>query len=166
MSSMIRLKAIDLVPAHASTARANMKDFSDTNSKLSRRVRPAPQQPETSMEPCMNALRLVCPALLAALLCGPASAESLRCSRGIASEGDSRLSILYKCGPPVLKDSFCAPVFTTLSLQPVPEPFASAYVPCLQTEEWLYERGPGNLLATVTLRSGVVRSIAYGREPQ
>jgi len=103
---------------------------------------------------------------MVALQCIAASAESLRCTGGIAAEGDSRLSVVYKCGQPLLKDSYCAPVYSGQALQPVPEPFASAFVPCQQTEEWLYERGPGNLLATVRLRSGVVQSIAYGRAPQ
>jgi hypothetical protein len=105
-------------------------------------------------------------AAVVAMQCVPAGAESLRCAGGIAAEGDSRLSVVYKCGQPHLKDSYCAPVYSGQALQPVPEPFASAYVPCQQTEEWLYERGPGNLVATVRLRSGVVQSIAYGRAPQ
>jgi hypothetical protein len=104
--------------------------------------------------------------VLAAMLPGAVLAESLRCENGIASEGDSRLAIAYKCGPPLLRDSYCAPVFYSGSLNTVPEPFASAYVPCIHTEEWLYERGPGNLLATVRLRGGKVQSITYGREPQ
>ena len=29
-------------------------------------------------------------------------------------------------------------------------------------EEWLYDRGPGNLMATVRFRGGVVQSIRYG----
>ena len=101
-----------------------------------------------------------------ATYCAAVSAESLRCAGGIAAEGDSRLSVVYKGGQPLLKDSYCAPVYSGQALQAVPEPFASAYVPCQQTEEWLYERGPGNLVATVRLRSGVVQSIAYGRAPQ
>jgi hypothetical protein len=47
-----------------------------------------------------------------------------------------------------------------------PEPFASTVVPCQQVEEWLYECGPGQLVATVFLRSGVVQSITYGRQPR
>ena len=94
------------------------------------------------------------------------AAESLRCSGGIASEGDSRLSVAHKCGQPLLKDSFCAPVYYGPSLYPVPEPFASVYVPCQLTDEWLYDRGPGNLMATVRFRSGVVQSITYGRQPR
>jgi uncharacterized protein DUF2845 len=106
--------------------------------------------------------------LLAALALGSlaARAESLRCVGGIAGEGDSRLSVVYKCGQPILKESFCAPVYFSQSLHLVPEPFASAYVPCQQTDEWLYDRGPGNLVATVRFRSGVVQSITYGRVPR
>jgi hypothetical protein len=112
-------------------------------------------------------MKLIILAGLAVLLSLPglAAAESLRCPGGIAAEGDSALSMVYKCGRPQLADSFCAPVFFTGTLQLVPAPFA-AIVPCQQVEEWLYERGPGELLATVHLRSGVVQSIRYGREPR
>lgn len=48
----------------------------------------------------------------------------------------------------------------------MPEPFASAIVPCQRIEEWLYDRGTGNLMATVRFRSGVVQSITYGRVPR
>jgi Protein of unknown function (DUF2845) len=104
------------------------------------------------------------PALLLAGV--PAQAESLRCSGGIAAEGDSRVAVVYKCGQPLLQDTFCAPVFYGSSLHPVPQPFASVYVPCQQVDEWLYERGPGNLVATVRFRLGKVQSITYGRSPQ
>ena len=113
-------------------------------------------------------LSLLRTALLACplLVCLPANAESLRCSGGIAAEGDSRLSVVYKCGEPSLKDSACAPVYYGRSDYLAPEPFASALVPCQQTDLWLYERGPGNLVATVRFRSGKVSSITYGRVPR
>lgn len=103
--------------------------------------------------------------LFAAALPRGAAAESLRCSQGIVAEGDSRLSVIHKCGPPALADQSCAPVYYPGTLQIVPEPLASAVVPCVVVEQWLYERGPGNLDATVYLRSGVVRTIVYGHEP-
>lgn len=96
----------------------------------------------------------------------PASAESLRCQGGIAAEGDSRLALVYKCGQPQLADSYCAPVYYPGTLDIVPPAIARGLVPCEQIEEWLYERGPGNLVATVYLRSGIVQSIRYGRSPQ
>ena len=114
----------------------------------------------------MNAFGRVCFAAVAVLLSTHAWAESLRCNGSIAGEGDSRLTVLYKCGPPLLKDNYCAPAYYYPTLQPVPEPFASAFVPCLQVEEWLYERGPGNLTATVRFRFGVVQSITYGHPPR
>ena len=95
-----------------------------------------------------------------------ASAESLRCDKGIVAEGDTRLSVIYKCGEPQLVDSFCAPVYYGGTLQIVPSPFAEAYVPCQAIQEWLYERGPGELLVTVRMRWGIVQSIKYGRDPR
>ena len=100
------------------------------------------------------------------LLPAQTQAESLRCSGGIVGEGDSKLSLVFKCGPPLIGDSYCAPVYYGGTLHAVPPPFAGAYVPCLQTDEWLYDRGPGNLMATVRLRAGSVQSIRYGRTPR
>ncbi|WP_332741575.1 DUF2845 domain-containing protein [Hydrogenophaga sp.] len=96
----------------------------------------------------------------------PAQAESLRCGGGTVEEGDSRVSLLQKCGPPQLRDSFCAPVFQNKSLVPVPEPFASDAVPCQQIDDWFYERGQGKLTATVRIRSGAVQSIRIQRQPR
>ena len=96
----------------------------------------------------------------------PAHGESLRCNGHIATEGDSRLSLLYKCGEPRLKDSYCAPVYYQPTFQLVPEPFVSSVVACQPIDEWLYDRGPGNLMATVRFRAGVVQSISYGHAPQ
>ncbi|WP_367180907.1 DUF2845 domain-containing protein [uncultured Piscinibacter sp.] len=110
---------------------------------------------------CRSAFAL---ALSAALF--PAQAESLRCNGASATEGDSRLSVLYKCGQPLLADSYCAPVFYQGTLDPVPTPIAGAYVPCQPIEEWLYDRGPGNFMATVRFRDGKVQSIRYSRLPQ
>jgi hypothetical protein len=101
------------------------------------------------------------------LFAGPsARAESLRCAGGSVAEGDSRVAVVFKCGQPLVKDTFCAPVFYSNSLQLVPEPIANALVPCQPVDEWLYDRGPGNLVATVRFRSGAVSSIAYGRQPR
>lgn len=113
----------------------------------------------------MTNLLRVC---IAAIVVGSATAsraESLRCNGHSAAEGDSRLSVLYKCGEPLLRDSYCAPAFFAQTLNPVPEAIAGAFVPCLAVEEWLYDRGPGNLMATVRFRHGVVQSIRYGRSP-
>ena len=106
-----------------------------------------------------------------AALCAQAHAESLRCNGQFTEVGDSRLSVLYKCGEPALKDSFCAAVFTLPAASanhPVPVwvQVPGSIVPCLQVDEWLYDRGPGHLMATVRFQSGVVQAIRYGRSPQ
>jgi hypothetical protein len=95
-----------------------------------------------------------------------AHAESLRCNASSANEGDTRLSVFYKCGQPLLQDRYCAPVYYSGTLQPVPDPIAWTVAPCQPVEEWVYDRGPGNLVATVRFRSGIVQSIVYGRSPQ
>lgn len=104
--------------------------------------------------------------VIAMLTMSQSHAEALRCSGGSVYEGDSRVSVLYKCGQPTLKDSFCAPVYLGQSPEPVPEPFARAYVPCQPIDEWVYDRGPGNFVATVRFRAGTVTSISYGRTPE
>ena len=95
-------------------------------------------------------------------LCMPAHSETLRCNGHIVATGDSRLSVRYHCGEPLLQDSYCAPVYYSPGFHLVPEPFSSSVVPCLVVDEWLYDRGPGNLAATVRFRAGVVQSITYG----
>ena len=104
-------------------------------------------------------------ALVLTILLGPdlAQAEVLRCNGATAGEGDSRLSVLYKCGQPTLADAFCAPVYMAGSPYPLAPTIAGAHVPCQPIEEWLYDRGPGNLMATVRFRGGMVESIRYGR---
>ena len=111
---------------------------------------------------------LVCTGLLLGLagVAGPVRAESLRCAGGIAAEGESRLSLVAKCGQPMLTDRYCAPVYQGSSWYPVPEPYAHRVVPCQLIDEWLYDRGPGYLWATVRMRSGVVLSITYGNTPR
>ncbi len=93
-------------------------------------------------------------------------AESLRCNGQIASEGDSRLSLLHKCGEPLLKDSYCTTVHIPRTVRPTHEAVLVQPGICVSIEEWLYDRGPGNLMATVRFRDGVVQTITYGQGPR
>lgn len=110
----------------------------------------------------MKFLVRMCLAAVVLALFLPAHSETLRCNGHIVEVGDSRLSVRYHCGEPLFQDSYCAPVYHYPGLQPVPKPFASSVVPCLMVDEWLYDRGPGSLVATVRFRAGVVISITYG----
>lgn len=91
-----------------------------------------------------------------------AGAESLRCTGGSVTEGDLRITLMDRCGAPRLSDAYCAPVAGP-GFQPVPSWLGSFVAPCVVTEEWLYDRGPGNLPVTVRLRAGQVQSIHYGQ---
>lgn len=105
------------------------------------------------------------PLALLALPPLPAAAETLRCSGGIVSVGDSRLSVLYRCGEPVLRDAYCAPVYQAPADPAWPLHPGVLGLPCVVVDEWLYERGPGRMTAVVRFQSGVVQSIRYGRVP-
>jgi hypothetical protein len=97
-----------------------------------------------------------------------AYAESLRCNGHSAEVGDSRVALLYKCGEPTLRDTVCAPVVAVGDRRawPLPAATAQALVGCVPVDEWLYDRGPGHLLATVRLQGGVIQSIRYARSPR
>ncbi|MCW7540217.1 DUF2845 domain-containing protein [Aquabacterium sp. A7-Y] len=115
----------------------------------------------------MKPVRWACVAAAASALCLPAQAESLRCNGQISEVGESKLSILQKCGEPLLKDSYCKPVHQRTPIVPtVPGSTVVAVLPCEQVDEWVYDRGPGHLTATVKFESGQVTSIEYGRRLQ
>jgi hypothetical protein len=111
----------------------------------------------------MKAMLLSGAVLFALLPAGPAAAQSMKCSGGIVSEGDSRLSLVYKCGEPLLRDAFCPAVYYPGTVHVVPDAIAASVVPCVPTEEWLYDRGPGSLMATVRLRGGRIAAITLGQ---
>ena len=98
-------------------------------------------------------------ALLA--IAASAHAESLRCNGQISSPGDSKLSVLQKCGEPLLRDTFCKPVEVLTPWSPYP-----VVGGCQLVDEWLYDRGPGNLYATVRFQRGTVDSIRYEGRPR
>ncbi|WP_082536824.1 MULTISPECIES: DUF2845 domain-containing protein [unclassified Roseateles] len=102
-------------------------------------------------------------ALAALLTAGGAHADSLRCADTSVSEGDAKVWLLRACGQPSISDAYCVRV-----LQPAhPAPYGSPHVSqvtCVVTEEWLYDRGPGNLVAVVRIREGKIVSIRYGNK--
>ena len=106
-----------------------------------------------------------------------ASAQSLRCKGDLAQIGNSKGTILQKCGEPVMKDSFCKPVQETVSSSvPVTTPTvpttsgsttASATTnvtvnTCQQVEEWTYNPGYGQFMTMLLFEGGSLKSIRYG----
>lgn len=99
--------------------------------------------------------------VIAALLSLPVQADSLQCNGGTVQEGDSRASLLQKCGQPRVQDSFCAPVFENKAL--VPSPLSSNAAPCQQIDDYIYDQNRANQPATVRIRDGSVQSIRVQR---
>ena len=105
-------------------------------------------------------------ALMLALMAGggAAQAQSLSCSEGSVREGDSKVWLIRNCGAPAVSDSYCARVL--LPPVPIPNGNGALYQPatCIQTDEWLYDRGQGNLIAVVRMREGRIISIRFGEQ--
>lgn len=92
-----------------------------------------------------------------------AQAQSLRCNGTGVSEGDSRVWLLRTCGQPTVSDSYCVPIFYpgVPTRNGLPQPIQAG---CVMTDEWLYDRGTGNLVAVVKIREGKIISIRYGEQ--
>jgi len=104
-----------------------------------------------------------------------ASAQSLRCKGDLAQIGNSKSTILQKCGEPVMKDSFCKPVQETVSSAPVTTPTVPSTSgsttnvttnvtvnSCQQVEEWTYNPGYGQFMTMLLFEGGSLKSIRYG----
>ena len=91
-----------------------------------------------------------------------ARASGLRCKSGdIAQIGDSRATILGKCGEPMLKDSFCKPSNDAATPNSVNKEVANV-VPCETVDEWTYNPGSGQFYTTLRFERGTLSSIKYG----
>ena len=94
------------------------------------------------------------------------SAQSFRCKNDLVTLGDSRASVLLKCGEPVVKDSVCKP----LPPQTVPSAESGSTVvnaaSCVTVDEWTYNPGVGQLMTTLHFESGALTAIRYGDRVQ
>ena len=66
--------------------------------------------------------------------------DSFKCHRGIVSLGDTKDSVLKKCGEPSFKDKF--------------------------GEKWVYDRGPSHFVYYIKFSSGAVLRISSGKHGQ
>lgn len=119
------------------------------------RSRPAPRPARVA--------QLAVGAVLAGVVMGPALAQSLKCTGGSAEEGDSRAAVVFKCGQPTVSDSRCEPIAW------VRAPGRSHHSPtqperyCQTVDEWIYDRGPSNLVATLRFREGKLVAVRFGQ---
>jgi hypothetical protein len=102
-------------------------------------------------------------AVLASVCSTSTNAIGLRCQNDIAQIGESKISVLQKCGEPMHKESFCKPL-----VQTAPGPSADnkgttvIVMPCEKVEEWTYNPGSGQFYTTLRFERGELQSIRYG----
>ncbi len=106
--------------------------------------------------------------VVAALLhAGASSAQSLNCGGTLSGVGDSKFSVLQKCGEPVSKDFVCVPR-PQVAWVPSPYPGGPAQQvltqQCVPMEDWTYYRGQGNFLGIVRFYNGAIESVRDGEK--
>ena len=119
------------------------------------------------MNPSIVRTAAVILAFLASSLFTCASAQSLRCKGDLAQIGNSKGTILQKCGEPVMKDSFCKPAQETVTGAPILSGNRTNVTnvtvnSCVQVEEWTYNPGYGQFMTMLLFEGGSLASIRYG----
>lgn len=77
-------------------------------------------------------------------------AETLNCKNDFVNVGDSKASVLLKCGEPLMKDSYCISDSTANNSD------------CQSIETWTYNPGSGQFLTTLKFSEGKIIEIEYG----
>lgn len=96
---------------------------------------------------------------------GTASAQSLSCGGQLSGVGDSKFSVVQKCGEPMSKEFVCVPrPQVAWVLSPYPGGPAQQVITqqCVPMEDWVYHRGQGNFLGIVRFYNGAVESVRDG----
>jgi hypothetical protein len=125
------------------------------------------------MNPSIVRTAAVILAFLTSSLFTGVSAQSLRCKGDLAQVGNSKGTILQKCGEPVMKDSFCRAVQETVAGAPVITPAVPGASgnnvttnitvnSCVPVEEWTYNPGYGQFMTMLQFEGGSLKTIRYG----
>jgi len=96
-----------------------------------------------------------------------ASAQSLNCGGSLSGIGDSKFSVVQRCGEPLSKEAVCVPrPQVAWVLSPYPGGRAQQVVTqqCVPMEDWVYHRGQGNFLGIVRFYNGAVESVRDGEK--
>lgn len=102
---------------------------------------------------------------LTAVTAASAQTKSFRCKNDLVNIGDSKASVLQKCGEPVLKDSFCKPIETTLppgSTPTGPNGQVIQVQSCRDVDSWTYNPGYGQFMTSLQFEAGQLARIQYG----
>ena len=83
---------------------------------------------------------------------GVAQAQSLRCGSKLVVEGDQTVTLLTKCGQPLLVEKITRTAQTE----------QGELTQVKAGERWTYDQGKGKFMQIVTIHNGVVKSIENG----
>lgn len=118
--------------------------------------------------PSLTLLQVILSMVAIACACAPvknADAQGLGCGGRLVGVGESRASLVLKCGQPFATDTVCIRiprVAWTVPLHPREAPRQVVTEQCDYVDEWTYHRGPGNFMSVVRLQNGVVAQIRDG----
>ena len=96
--------------------------------------------------------------LVAVTAAAPAAADSLRCGTRLVSEGDTRLEVEARCGPPadiIRRTRLAAPIIWRHGR---PYRVGSGEIEIV-VEEWTYNLGPHRFMRRVRFEDGVVVAV-------
>ena len=117
----------------------------------------------TSVIYALPRMRAAAALVLGFALSASVSAQSLRCKGDFAEIGNSKGTILQKCGEPVLKDSFCKPAAqTTISPAAAAAGTNITINQCINVDEWTYNPGYGQFMTMLQFEAGELKRISYG----
>lgn len=112
------------------------------------------------MAPQRNVFRVVILAVL--MLASAAQAQTFRCEHGLAGTGDSKASVLQKCGEPSVRDQFCQMAEPASASGPRDSGVTVNVLPCVTVDEWTFNPGKGKFLTTLRFENGQLSSISQG----
>lgn len=102
-------------------------------------------------------------ALFLAVIATNAHSESLRCNGDLAQIGDSKGTIVAKCGEPMFTDSFCEPIEqNTSSASSDGEQTTINVTQCETVDVWTYNPGSGQFFTNLRFERGALKSMKYG----
>ena len=109
-------------------------------------------------------MRTLMLALLVAAPVAALAADTFRCKNDLVQIGDSKATVMTRCGEPMMKDSSCetprgaSQTFGTdqygrqVLIQPA----------CETVEKWTYNPGLGDFYTTIRFERGNITAITYG----
>jgi hypothetical protein len=89
-----------------------------------------------------------------------AAGPSIRCAGGLVSEGDARIDLLGKCGPPSFQDAHVDERWVASGRRHGGGALSAGRTVGVVVELWSYDLGPDAFVHVVTLENGRVVAIA------